>query len=69
MFQMSAFQASYILGVFFRVCLLKGARRTSYNILGKVVLRPEDTEEQVGSGTIRAQVPITMWAFESSRLG
>ena len=69
MFQMSPFQASYILGVFFRLCLLKGARRTSHNILGKGVLRPEDTGEQVGSGTVRAQVPITVWALESGRLG
>lgn len=45
---MFPFQISYILGVFFKLCLPKAARRKSYNILGVVVLLPEDTDSRLG---------------------
>ena len=68
-FQMFPFQISYILGVFFKLCLLKAARRKSYSILGVVVLLPEDAEQQVGSGILPALAPRTKWDFEGGRLG
>lgn len=52
------------------MCLLKGARRTSHNILGKVTcfgLRIQ--ENRLGLEPFEPRCPITMWALESGRLG